>query len=165
MSTAVPDRIEKQVMLRAPLVRVWKALSDSREFGQWFGVRFDGPFVAGQTVTGVMAPTVADPEVARQQQPYEGMRFEFVIDRVEPERLFSFRWHPAAIDPSIDYSHEPMTLVVFTLEPRPDGVLLTVVETGFDRIPLERRARAFTMNQGGWQMQIALVEKYLARPA
>src|SRR5262249_11518637 len=102
---------------------------------------------------------------AKVQQPYAGMAFEITVDRIEPQRLFSFRWHPFAIDPKVDYSNEPTTLIEFTLEEKPDGVLLTVTESGFDRIPLERRAKAFEANDGGWTLQMTLVEKYLARSA
>jgi uncharacterized protein YndB with AHSA1/START domain len=165
MSDSVPDRIQKSVLLKAPLARVWKALTDSKQFGEWFGVRFDAPFVAGTPARGVIAPTTVDADVARMQQPYVGRHFEITVDRIEPQRLFSFRWHPYAIDPDMDYSQESTTLVVFTLDEKPNGVLLTVTESGFDRIPLERRAAAFKANEGGWTMQTTLVEKYLARPS
>lgn len=159
----VPDRIEKQVMLNAPLSRVWRAITDSTEFGRWFGVKFDAPFVPGTRIAGRITPTVADPHVAEMQKPYEGMVFEITIDRIEPETLFSFRWHPAAIDPGGDYSGEPTTLVEFRLEPMAGGVRLTIIESGFDKIPLTRRAQAFTMNDGGWAAQSMLIEKYLAQ--
>jgi uncharacterized protein YndB with AHSA1/START domain len=165
MSTAVSDRITKQVLLKAPLARVWRALTDAKAFGEWFGVRFEGPFVAGAPLRGVITPTTADPEVAALQKPYTGMAFEITVDRIEPQRLFSFRWHPFAIEPSVDYSQEPTTLIVFTLDERPDGILLTVTESGFDRIPLERRAKAFTANEGGWAKQMTLIEQYLAQSA
>jgi uncharacterized protein YndB with AHSA1/START domain len=165
MPVEVADRIEKHVLLRAPRARVWKALTDAQEFGKWFGVKFDGPFVAGKPVSGVIAPTTADAAVAKMQEPYAGMRFDITIDRIEPERLFSFRWHPFAIDPGVDYSKEPTTLIVFTLEDAKDGTLLTVTESGFDRIPLARRAQAFTANEHGWTMQMTLVEKYLSHAA
>src|SRR5262245_59886793 len=100
---AVPDRIEKQILLRAPLAKVWRIITDSREFGNWFGVVFDGPFKAGERITGRIAPTKADPEIAKTQQPYVGLPYSITIDRIEPETLFSFRWHPAAIDPAKDY--------------------------------------------------------------
>jgi uncharacterized protein YndB with AHSA1/START domain len=157
------DRIEKKILLRAPLSRVWRALTDSGEFGSWFGMRLRGPFVAGATMRGEIVPTTVDAETARKQKPYEGQPVEFVVDRIEPERLFSFRWHPFAIEPGVDYSNEPMTLVTFTLEEKDSGVLLTVVETGFDGLPLERRAAAFKANDGGWSKQMELIEKYLAR--
>src|SRR5262245_27414613 len=150
MAVAVTDRIEKNVLLRAPLARVWRALTDAREFGRWFGVEFDGPFVAGAPLRGVIAPTQADAEVAKMQQPYAGKPFDITVERIEPQRLFSFRWHPYAVEPGLDYSKEPTTLVEFTLVEQANGVLLTVTESGFDTIPLERRATAFSANDGGW---------------
>ena len=157
------DRIEKQILLHAPLERVWRALADSTEFGTWFGVKFDSPFAPGAHLRGVMAPTTVDPEVAKAQKPHEGMPFEITIEQMERERLFSFRWHPFAIDPKVDYSAEPTTLVAFQLEKVADGVLLTVTESGFDRIPLARRAQAFTANEGGWSMMVHVIEKYVSR--
>jgi uncharacterized protein YndB with AHSA1/START domain len=155
------DRIEKKILLRAPRNRVWRALSDSGEFGTWFGVKFDGPFVPGATVRGVLVTTAVDAEVAKAQMPYKGMPFEITIEQIEPERLFSFRWHPNAHNPTIDYSAEPTTLVAFTLEQVAEGVMLTVTESGFDRIPLARRAKAFTSNEGGWAMMVKVIEKYV----
>ena len=160
MSTT--DKIEKKILLKAPLARVWSAISDAKNFGTWFGVDFDGPFVAGKKMSGKIVPTKVDPEVAAHQKPYEGRTFDLTVDRIEPERLFSFRWHPFAIDPKVDYSKEPTTLVEFTLEDANDGTLLTIVESGFDRVPLARRAQAFTANEQGWTMQTTLIEKYLA---
>lgn len=156
------DRIEKTVLLRAPRDRVWRALSDSKQFGSWFGVAFDGPFVAGERVTGRIVPTKVDPEVAKAQEPYSGMAFELTVDRIEPMRLFSFRWHPFAIEPGVDYSREPTTLVVFELAEVPGGTKLDLTESGFEGIPLERRANAFTSNEQGWAAQMTLIEKYLA---
>jgi uncharacterized protein YndB with AHSA1/START domain len=109
-----------------------------------------------------MRVTEADAQMAKAQEPYAGMKFEFTVERIEPPRLISFRWHPFAIDPSIDYSHEPTTLIVFELSAQGDGTLLTITESGFDRIPLERRVKAFTMNAEGWNMQASLIAKYLA---
>src|SRR5688572_19062258 len=100
------DRIEKQVLLHAPIERVWRAISDSKEFGRWFGVDFDGPFVAGQPLNGRIVPTTADPEIAKQQKAYEGMRFEIQVEKVEPRRELSFAWHPYAVDDGADYSQE-----------------------------------------------------------
>ncbi len=156
------DRIEKKILLHAPLARVWRALSDSTEFGSWFGMRFNGPFAPGARMTGVIMPTTVNAEVAKAQQKYEGLPFEITIDKMEHERLFSFRWHPGAVDPAIDYSQEPTTLVAFSLEEVADGILLTVTESGFDQIPLERRAKAFAQNEQGWSMVVKLVEEYLA---
>jgi uncharacterized protein YndB with AHSA1/START domain len=159
------DRIEKSVVLRASRERVWLAISDSKQCGTWFGVQFDGPFVAGKSIVGKMVPTSVDAEVAKRQEPYKGYRFEFAVDRVEPMRLFSFRWHPFAMDSTVDYSDETPTLVAFVLEEVQDGTKLTVTESGFDQIPIERRAKAFAANQGGWAAQMKLVEKYLAMHA
>lgn len=160
---SIPDRIEKKILLRAPLKRVWRALSNSMEFGTWFGVRFESPFTPGAHVRGKVVGTAVDAEVAKRQTQYWHVPFEITIDRIEPERLFSFRWHPYAIEPGVDYSHEPTTLIEFTLEEVPNGVMLTVTESGFDQIPLARRAKAFTANEQGWGTVITLVEKYLAQ--
>jgi len=156
------DRIEKRVLLRASRERVWRAISDSKQFGSWFGVKFDGPFAAGKKMTGRIVPTTVDAEVAKSQKPYEGFRFELSVERVEPMRLFSFRWHPFAVDPGVDYSKEPGTLVAFELDEVSGGTMLTVIESGFDQIPLERRAKAFASNEQGWAAQMKLIEKYLA---
>lgn len=160
-----PDRIEKKILLRAPLKRVWRALCDSKEFGIWFGVKFDAPFKSGAHITGKIVGTSVDAEVAKAQKQYEQVPFEITIDRIEPERLFSFRWHPNAVEPGVDYSKEPTTLIEFTLEEVAGGVLLTVTESGFGQIPLARRAKAFTANEQGWGMVLKLVEKYLAQTA
>src|SRR5713226_5896868 len=136
------DRIEKKILLRAPRKRVWRALSDSAEFGSWFGITFDSPFKPGAKMQGVIRHNKANAEVARHQKPHEGMPFESTIEKMEPERLFSFRWHPNAIDRGVDYSAEPTTLIEFVLEEVRDGVMLTVTESGFDQIPLARRAQA-----------------------
>lgn len=163
MTVVNTDRIEKHILLRAPRARVWRALTNSEEFGQWFGAKLDAPFTRGALVKGVVAPTTADPDVAKAQQPYVGTPFEITIDRIEPERVFAFRWHPFAVEPGVDYSPEPTTLIVFTLEETADGIMLTITESGFDRIPLARRAKAFTANEQGWAMQVVLIEKYLAQ--
>jgi uncharacterized protein YndB with AHSA1/START domain len=164
MSTET-DRIQKQILLRAPRARVWRALTDHLEFGSWFGMRYDGPFAPGAKIKATIVPTTVDAEVARRQQKFEGTSFEIMIDRMEPERVFSFRWHPGAVEPGVDYSSEPTTLVVFELKEAPEGVLLTVTESGFDRIPLARRAKAFKGNEEGWGMVVKLIEKYLERAA
>src|SRR5438034_865037 len=109
------DRIEQKALLRAPRERVWRAISDSKQFGSWFGVRFDGPFVAGKSIDGRIEPTTVDPEVAKLQAPHKGTRFEVAVDLIDPMRTFSFRWHPYAIEPKVDYSKEHATLVVFEL--------------------------------------------------
>ncbi len=163
--TGETDRIEKRILLKAPLDRVWRAVTDAKEFGSWFGIEFDGAFAPGARLTGRIKPTTVDPDVAKLQEPHTGKAGTFVIDRVEPMRRFSFRWHPYAVEPGVDYSKEPMTLVVFELKEAPGGTLLTITESGFDRIPLARRAQAFRANEGGWEHQTRLIEKYLARAA
>jgi len=155
------DRIEKKILLRAPRARVWRALSDSTEFGTWFGMKFDGPFAPGARMQAEIVPTTVDAEVAQAQKAHAGIPFEITIEQMEPERLFSFRWHPHAIERGVDYSGEPTTLVVFELEEVADGILLTVTESGFDRIPLARRAKAFSANEGGWGMMVQVLEKYV----
>ena len=159
------DRIEKKILLRGPLKRVWQALSDSNEFGRWFGVQFEGPFTPGAHVRGRIIGTAVDADVAKAQKQYAHVPFEITIERIDPERLLSFRWHPHAVEPGIDYSQEPTTLIVFTLEPRKDGVLLTVTESGFDQIPLARRAKAFEANEQGWGVVVKLLEKHLGEAA
>ena len=155
------DHIEKKVLLRASRERVWRAPADSTEFGTWFGMKFDGPFAPGACMRGVISPTTVDAEVANAQKEYEGMPFEITIERMEPERLFSFRWHPFAVERGVDYSAEPTTLVAFELEEATGGIMLTVTESGFDRIPLARRAKAFAANEGGWGMVVKLIEQYV----
>ena len=146
------DRIEKRVTLKAPQSRVWKAIADSTEFGKWFGIKFDQPFVAGTTAHG----RITIPK-------YEHVRAEFQIERVEPESYFSYRWHPYAIDPAVDYSAEPTTLVEFRLDQEGNATVLTIIESGFDRIPLARRAEAFRMNDGGWTSQIRNIEAHVGQ--
>jgi len=157
------DRIEKKILLRAPLQKVWPALSDSTELGAWFGTRFDGPFVPGKKITGKIVPTGVNEEVAKSQKKYQGLPIDMYIEKMEPERLLSFRWHPNATERDFDYSSEPTTLVVFTLEQIPGGVMLTVTESGFDQIPLSRRAKAFSSNDKGWGMVVTMIEDYLVR--
>jgi uncharacterized protein YndB with AHSA1/START domain len=156
------DRIEKEVLLNAPLDRVWRAISDADEFGQWFGVRFDGPFVPGASLTGVITPTAVDDDVAKAQEPYAGKADTWQIVAVEPHRRLAFRWHPYGVEDGVDYSKEPTTLVEFTLEDTADGVMLRIVESGFEGIPAERRQSAFESNNEGWSAQTELVRKYLA---
>lgn len=158
------DRIEKQAVLRAPRERVWQAVSDAAKFGEWFGVAFDGPFEAGKRVTGHIVPTRVDHEVAKLQKPYEGTPFEFTVEAIEPERRIVFRWHPFAIDKSVDYSHEPMTRITFALEEVDRGTRLTITETGFDALPAARREAAYAANEGGWTHQLRLVGKYVDVP-
>lgn len=157
------DRIEKGILLHAARKRVWRALANSTEFGSWFGMKFDGPFAPGARMRGVIVPTTVNAEVAKAQKEYAGLPFEIMVEQMEPERLFSFRWHPFAVERDVDYSAEPTTLVVFSLEEVADGVMLTVTESGFDRIPLARRAKAFTANEAGWGMVVTLIEEYLVQ--
>jgi uncharacterized protein YndB with AHSA1/START domain len=153
MTATSTDRIEKQIVLRAPRAKVWRALADAPEFGSWFGVDLKGAaFAPGARVRGKI--TIPG---------YEHVTMEVVIERMEPERLLSWRWHPYAVDPKVDYSKEPTTLVVFELKDAPAGTLLTVVESGFDQIPLARRAEAFRKNDGGWTAQIANIERHVAK--
>lgn len=159
------DRIEKKILLRAPRERVWRALADSAEFGTWFGMKFDGPFAPGRRMRAVIVPTKVDPEAGKGQKKYEGMTFEITIEQIQPERLLSFRWHPNAVESGVDYSREPTTLVVFALEEVADGILLTVTESGFDQIPLERRAKAFTANERGWGTMLKVIEEYVVHAA
>jgi len=164
MATSI-DRIEKRVILHAPLERVWRAISDYREFGSWFGVRLDAPFEPGAHVTGTLTPTTVDPQVAEAQKPHEGTPWAITIERIEPMRLLSFRWHPYAVDPDVDYASEPTTLVTFELVSAWDGTELTITESGFDTIPLARRAEAFSQNSRGWDAQASLIARYVAAPA
>jgi uncharacterized protein YndB with AHSA1/START domain len=155
------DRIEKSILLRAPRERVWRALTDSKEFGVWFGVKFDEPFIPGATLRGALVGTSVDAEVAKMQQQYRHIPFEITIERLEPQTRFSFRWHPAAHERGVDYSSEPTTLIVFELKDAPEGILLTVTESGFDRLPPERRVKAFSSNEQGWGVVVQLIRKYL----
>jgi uncharacterized protein YndB with AHSA1/START domain len=144
------DSIEKRIELAAPVSRVWRALTDHREFGEWFRVSVDGPFAPGRTVGGnILHPG------------YEHLTWEATVEAVEPERLFSFRWHPYAVDPKADYSGEPTTLVEFRLEAAAEGSVLTVTESGFDAIPAHRRAEAFRMNDRGWPSQIENIARHV----
>ena len=147
------DRIERKILLKAPRSRVWRALSNAEEFGAWFGVDFKGKaFAAGQPVKGQVT-----------YPGYEHLVMEVFIERIVPERLLSWRWHPAAIDPAVDYSPEPTTLVVFELRDVEGGVELSVVESGFDKIPAARRATAFRLNASGWDEQLVNIEKHVAK--
>ncbi|MEI7037642.1 SRPBCC family protein [Fulvimonas yonginensis] len=149
------DRIEKQVELKAPVARVWRALTDHEEFGRWFGVRLAGPFEPGKESTGQIT-----------YPGYEHIAWRATIVAMEPERLFSLTWHPYPVDPDVDYSAEPQTLVEFRLQPLDGGgTLLTVTESGFDRIPAHRRAEAFRANEGGWAEQMRNIRRHLGEPA
>ncbi len=151
MNASSTDRIERQISLKAPRSRVWQALADAESFGTWFGVDFKGQrFVTGEYTRGHVT-----------YPGYEHVLLEALVERVEPERYFSFRWHPYAIDPKADYADEPTTLVEFLLEEHDGGTLLRVVESGFDRIPAERRHEAYRMNSKGWESQIENIRKYV----
>ena len=144
-------RIEKRIELKAPVSRVWRALTDYREFGEWFRVKLEGPFVVGQVSRGYIT-----------HPGYEHVKWEAVVEKMEPERLFSFTWHPYSVDPKIDYSKEPPTLVEFRLEKTANGTLLLLTESGFDKIPSHRRPEAFRMNDGGWTEQMKNIASYVA---
>lgn len=155
------DKIEKIATLKAPLAKVWSAISDSAAFGTWFGMTIEGPFVEGRTVSGAIAKTQVDDEIAKHQEPYVGMRCDLMIERIVPLKLFAFRWHPGA-EPNVG-PNAPTTLVTFELEEVSGGTRLTITESGFEALPPERRAKAFADNEGGWEAQLGLVAKYLAR--
>ncbi len=144
------DRIEKHMVLRAPRARVWRALTIAEQFGAWFRVKVEGEFAAGETIRGrLVIPG------------YEHVTLEMLVERIEPEHYFSYRWHPYAVDPKADYSAEPTTLVEFRLEEQAGGTALTIIESGFDRIPLSRRAEAFRMNDQGWASQSEKLARYV----
>lgn len=154
MPTTTPstDRIEKKVTLDAPRSRVWRALTDVQQFNSWFGVALESPFTPGAEVSGKIT-----------FRNYEHVTMTIWIETMEPERFFSFRWHPYAIESGVDFSAEPTTRVTFTLEDAGAATKLTIVESGFDAIPESRRAKAFTMNSKGWDGQIENIRKFLAR--
>ncbi|MGB8030582.1 MAG: SRPBCC family protein [Terracidiphilus sp.] len=146
------NKIEKQIELNAPVSRVWRALTDYREFGEWFRVALEGPFVVGQPARGHIT-----------WPGYEHIVWEATVQKMEPEQLFSFTWHPYAVDPAVDYSAEPPTLVQFRLEPAATGTRLTLTESGFENVPAHRRAEAFRMNEGGWTQQMQNIETHVAQ--
>ena len=165
------DRIEKMVTLKAPVSRVWKSIADAREFAKWFGVKLQGEFVAGETVKGSFDGKL-DEEGILQFQRRQGLEPKPVklpapdavfctVERIEPERYFSFRWIPYGLDAEADPANEPTTLVEFRLEAVPEGTLLTIVESGFDKVPAHRRERAFRMNEGGWAAQVENLKKHV----
>ena len=143
-------RIEKEIVVHAPRTKVWRAITDFREFGKWFLADMQDPFVPGSLSKGHIT-----------HPGYEHLTMELLIERMEPEHLFSWRWHPYAVDPKKDYSSEPTTLVVFELEEIAEGTRIKVTESGFDAIPLERRAEAFRMNSGGWAQQVQNIARYV----
>lgn len=148
------DRIERDVLLKVPLARVWRALSNAEEFGDWFGVALKGKtFAVGQHVQGQIT-----------SPGYEHLVFDVLVERIEPQRSLAFRWHPYAVNPNTDYSQEPTTLVEFELKAIEGGTLLTVVESGYDNVPPARRLEAFRMNSGGWDEQMENIKKHVATP-
>jgi uncharacterized protein YndB with AHSA1/START domain len=165
------DKIERRVTLRAPVSRVWRAIADSKEFGRWFGFELQGAFEVGKTISGTFSENLDEAAIIELQKR-AGVRPSKVklppqnsvfctVERIEPERYFSFRWIPYGIDAEIDPKNEPTTLVEFRLEKVAEGTLLTIVESGFDRVPAHRRERAFRMNEGGWAAQAQNLEKYV----
>lgn len=165
------DRIEKKVTLRAPVSRVWRAIADAREFGRWFGVKLNGEFTAGKSVTGIFDEGLNEASIIEYQKSL-GLRPSKVrmpeknavfctVERIDPERYLSFRWIPYGIDAEVDPKNEPTTLVEFRLEEVAEGTLLTIVESGFERVSAHRRERAFRMNDGGWSGQTENIRKYV----
>lgn len=146
------DSIVKEIILDAPRSRVWRALSTASEFGEWFGVKLDGPFAPGSHLRGQVT-----------NKGYEHYQVEMWIEKVEPEHTFAYRWHPNAHDAGMDYSKEPTTLVVFTLDESGRGTHLTVVESGFDALPAARREKAFTGNTKGWESQMQRIKTHVDR--
>jgi uncharacterized protein YndB with AHSA1/START domain len=146
----VNNHIEKRIELKASVSRVWRALTDYREFGEWFRVKLDGPFVPGEVSRGYIT-----------WPGYEHLKWEAVVQKMEPERLFSFTWHPYSIDPKIDYSKETPTLVEFRLEKTATGTLLLLKESGFDKIPSDRLLEAFRRNDEGWTQQMKNIQAHV----
>jgi uncharacterized protein YndB with AHSA1/START domain len=155
------ERIVKNVIIRAPRERVWKALTDSQEFGRWFGAQFDGPFVAGRSVRGRIAPSeVATPEEIASH-PYLGKPMVFQIERIEPPHRFSYRWQPLEGRDNPETFNGPSTLVEFTLDETNEGTRLTVTESGFSSIPTARRKSAYESHEGGWSVQVQRVRVHI----
>jgi uncharacterized protein YndB with AHSA1/START domain len=143
-------RIEKQIELKAPKARVWRALTDHHEFGAWFGVQLERPFVLGEVSRGHIT-----------YPGYEHLKWEARVTRMEPQSVFAFTWHPYAVDPKTDYSHETPTVVEFRLEETAAGTLLHLTELGFEKIPAARQAEAFRMNDGGWSQQMQNIAQHV----
>lgn len=151
MAKTTPNHIERSVLIRAPRDQVWDALTDARKFGEWFHVHLRGDFEPGETITGSVT-----------EKDLHGLQVKMDIGLMDRQRLFSWRWHPGAINPNIDYSREPTTLVEFKLEDGPKGAThLTVVESGFREIPPERRDAAYRLNYEGWGIQMSRIEDYV----
>lgn len=153
MNSSTTDRIERQIEIEATPAKVWEALTDYRQFGEWFGAELEKPFVPGQHSRGKITGC-----------GHESMTIEFAVVSMEAERYFSYHWHPFAVDPKKDYSQEAPTLVEFRLEPTATGTLLVVIESGFDSVPAERRAEAFRMHAEGWTKQLVNIEGYVCHP-
>jgi uncharacterized protein YndB with AHSA1/START domain len=151
-TTRTPDRIEKSIELKAPVSRVWRAITDSREFGEWFHVKLDAPFEVGEEAHGQIT-----------HPGYEHATFRAVIQAIDPEQYFAFTWHPYAVDVAVDYTKETPTLVEFRLVPTATGTQLTVTESGFNDLPDDRRDEAFARNEGGWTQQMKNIEEYVAK--
>ncbi len=165
------DKIEKRVTLRAPVSRVWRAIADAQEFGRWFGVKLEGPFAPGKTITGTFAESLSEGAILDYQKslglppskvklPDKNMVF-CTVERIEPERYFSFRWIPYGVDAEAEPQNEPTTLIEFRLEQVGEETQLTIVESGFERVPAHRRERAFRMNEAGWAAQAENIKKYV----
>ena len=150
MTDSTTDRIEKRIEMKAPISRVWKAITDYREFGEWFQAKLESPFEEGKVTQGKIT-----------HPGYDHLTLEILVKSMQPEKLFSYYWHPNAIETDVDYSAEPMTLVEFRLEEIPGGTLLTISESGFDAIPAARRAAAFRGNDSGWTGQAKNIERYV----
>ena len=167
------DRIEKQVVIRAPVPHVWRAIADAKEFGKWFGVALEGEFAVGRTMRGTWNEGLSEAMIQEAEKKAglspgkvnmpTGPAVFCTVEQIEPERRFSFRWIPYGIDADVDPANEPTTLVEFSLEKAKDGTLLTIVESGFDKVPAHRRERAFRMNTGGWAAQAESIRKYVER--
>lgn len=170
---SMSERIEKQIVLRAPIARVWQAIASAKEFGCWFGVHLDGDFMAGNTIRGTFGGDINEAAIREYQKSLgispSGVRMPeknavfCTVERIEPKHHFSFRWIPYGVDIEADPENEPMTLVEFHLEETNEGTLLRIVESGFDRVPRHRRERAFRMNDGGWAAQIENIKKYVEK--
>jgi uncharacterized protein YndB with AHSA1/START domain len=150
MPAVSTDRIEKEIVIKAPRTKVWKALTDARQFGEWFGCDLRGQFAPGATLSGKIT-----------SKGFDHLTIDFEVERIDPETYFSYRWHPYPMDLTIDYTKEPTTLVEFRLEEVAGGTRLITVESGFDRLPATRRDEAFRMNDGGWASQMKRIEKYV----
>lgn len=167
------DRIEKHILLRAPLGRIWNAISDAKQFGSWFGIELEGDFVVGKAVIGTFNKEIDRESIMEHQRrigvPPSGIRIpdkDFVfctVERIEPQRFFSFRWIPFGIDADVDLRSEPTTLVEFEMQESKEGTLLTIIESGFEQVPEHRRKRAFLMNEGGWAIQVENIKQYVEK--